>query len=87
LLFDGKDNLDFVNQAAFSLLTLFNTYQGTNRAQMTALIGLDPIQRESGTSVKGKSKISKNGNKYIRKMLYMPTLCANKNNQKISIFF
>lgn len=74
-------------KAAFGLLALFNTYQGTNRAQITALVGLDPIQRESGTSVKGKPRISKNGNRHIRKMLYMPTLCAIKNNQKIAVFY
>ena len=74
-------------KAAFGLLTLFHTYQGTNRAQMTALVGLDPIEKTSGTSVKGKAKISKNGNRHIRKLLYMPTLCAIKNNQKINIFY
>lgn len=74
-------------KTAFGLLALFNTYQGTNRAQITALVGLDPIQRESGTSVKGRPRISKNGNRHIRKMLYMPTLCAIKNNQKIAVFY
>lgn len=72
---------------AFSLLALFRHYQGTNRAQITALVGLDPIYKESGTSVKGKVKISKNGNRHIRKMLYLPTLCAIKNNQKINVFY
>lgn len=72
---------------AFSLLSLFRHYQGTNRAQITALVGLDPIYKESGTSVKGKVKISKNGNRHIRKMLYLPTLCAIKNNQKIKVFY
>jgi transposase len=72
---------------AFSLLALFRHYQGTNRAQITALVGLDPIYKESGTSVKGKIKISKNGNRHIRKMLYLPTLCAIKNNQKIALFY
>lgn len=47
------------DKTAIALLTLFKTYQGTNRAQITALAGLDPIKRESGTSVKGKVKISK----------------------------
>lgn len=74
-------------KAAFGLLTLFHTYQGTNRAQMTALVGLDPIEKTSGTSVKGKAKISKNGNRHIRKLLYMPTLCAIKNNHKIACFY
>ena len=72
---------------AFSLLFLFRHYQGTNRAQITALVGLDPIYKESGTSVKGKVKISKNGNRYIRKMLYLPTLSAIKNNQRIAVFY
>ena len=75
------------DKLAFSLLFLFRHYQGTNRAQITALVGLDPIYKESGSSVKGKIKISKNGNRYIRKMLYLPTLCAIKNNKKISLFY
>ena len=72
---------------AFSLLALFRHFQGTNRAQITALVGLDPIYKESGTSVKGKVKISKNGNRHIRKMLYLPTLCAIKNNKRINLFY
>jgi len=72
---------------ALTLLSLFVNYQGTNRAQITALVGLDPIEKTSGTSVKGKAKISKNGNRHIRKLLYMPTLCAIQNNQKIHIFY
>ena len=74
-------------KAAFGLLTLFNTYQGTNRAQITALAGLDPIKKEAGTSVKGKAKISKYSNKHVRKMLFMPTLCAIKKYKKISVFY
>jgi transposase len=70
-----------------ALLTLFKTYQGTNRAQITALAGLDPVRRESGTSVKGKVKISKNGKGIYRKILYLPTLCATVHNQKIRIFY
>ena len=74
-------------KAAIALLTLFKTYQGTNRAQITALTGLDPVRRESGTSVKGKVKISKNGKRIYRKILYLPTLCATVHNQKIKIFY
>jgi len=53
----------------------------------TALVRLDPISKESGTSVKGKVKISKNGNRHIRKMFYLSTLCATKNNHKIAVFY
>jgi hypothetical protein len=75
------------DKTAIALLTLFKTYQGTNRAQITALAGLDPIKRESGTSVKHKVKISKNGKGIYRKILYLPTLCATVHNQKIRVFY
>ncbi len=75
------------DKMAIALLTLFKTYQGTNRAQITALAGLDPVRRESGTSVKGKVKISKNGKGIYRKIFYLPTLCATVHNQKIRVFY
>jgi len=75
------------DKAAIALLTLFKTYQGTNRAQITALFGLDPTRRESGTSVKGKVKISKNGKGIYRKILFLPTVCATVHNQKIRVFY
>ena len=67
-------------KTAIALLTLFKTYPGTNRAQITALVGLDPTRRESGTSVKGKVKISKNGKGIYRNIFYLPTLCATVHN-------
>ena len=75
------------DKTAIALLTLFKTYQGTNRAQITALAGLDPVRRESGTSVKGKVKISKNGKGIYRKIFYLPTICATVHNQKIRVFY
>ncbi len=72
---------------AITLLTLFKTYPGTNRAQITALVGLDPVRRESRTSVKSKVKISKNGKGVYRKVAYLPTLCATVHNQKIIVFY
>jgi len=69
--------------SAICLLALFNKYKDTNQAQIIALVGLDPIKRESGTSVKGKMRISKNGNRMIRETLYFPLLSAIRCNKKI----
>ncbi|PKP61554.1 IS110 family transposase, partial [Candidatus Atribacteria bacterium HGW-Atribacteria-1] len=44
-------------------------------------------KRESGTSVKYKVKISKNGKAIYRKILYLPTLCATVHHQKIRVFY
>lgn len=45
-----------------------------NQRQLTSYAGLDVVQNESGTSVKSKGRISKRGNKRIRKALYFPAL-------------
>jgi len=74
-------------KTAVSLLTLFHTYPDTNRNQITALMGLDPIQRQSGTSVHGRSRISKHGNQMMRKSLYMPALVSIQYNHKIKVFY
>jgi transposase len=44
--------------------------------QWVAYAGLDPRQHESGTSVHQKARISKVGNRHIRRALYMPALTA-----------
>ena len=40
-----------------------------NVKQLVSYAGYDVVERESGTSVKGKTRISKKGNRYIRKSL------------------
>ena len=74
-------------KTAIALLTLFKTYEGTNRAQITALVGLDSTKRESGSSVRGRAKISKNGKAIYRKVSYLPAICATVHNQKIRVFY
>lgn len=52
-----------------------------NKRQLTGYAGLDVREKQSGTSVKGKPRISKRGNKYLRKALHMPGLSAIKYNE------
>lgn len=42
--------------------------------QAAAFAGLDPRQHQSGTSVKGKTRLSKVGHALLRKALYMPAM-------------
>ncbi|MFH0343558.1 MAG: IS110 family transposase [Chromatiales bacterium] len=44
--------------------------------QAAAFAGLDPRQQESGSSVKGKPRLSKVGHALLRKALYMPAMVA-----------
>lgn len=48
--------------------------------QLISFAGLDVVQRQSGTSLQGKSRISKKGNSHIRRVLYFPALSAVQHN-------
>jgi transposase len=73
--------------SAIALLYLFKNYKDTNRSQITALVGLDPTRKESGTSISGRRKISKNGNGTVRKILYFPTLNAIIYNKRVKAVY
>ena len=49
-----------------------------NKKQLTSYAGLDIIEKQSGTSVHGKPRLSKKGNRHIRKALHFPSLTAVK---------
>jgi transposase len=52
-----------------------------NKKQLTSYAGLDVAQKQSGTSVNRKTKISKKGNKYLRKILHFPALTSVTHNK------
>ena len=54
--------------------------------QVEAFVGLTPSQNQSGTSVCGKDRLSKVGNNYLRKSLYMPAVSAIQHNPVIRDF-
>ena len=52
-----------------------------NIRQLCSYAGYDVVQRESGTSVLGKTRISKKGNSWIRGALHFPALVASRHNE------
>jgi transposase len=61
---------------ALSLLQLEESYPGANRQEMTALVGLDPREKQSGSSLHPPKRISKNGHAMARRLLYLAALAA-----------
>lgn len=61
----------------------FGFEQFENIKQLVSYSGYDVVQRESGTSIKGKTRISKKGNRYIRKALYFPAMVACRYNENL----
>ncbi|AGA76927.1 IS110 family transposase [Echinicola vietnamensis] len=49
-----------------------------NKRQLASYAGFDVKEKQSGISVKGKPKISKKGNRYLRKAVHLPALSAVK---------
>lgn len=55
-------------------------------SQLAAFAGLTPRQRTSGTSVRGKTRLSKRGSARLRSALYFPALVAQRHNPILRIF-
>jgi len=69
------------------LLYLFLRYPRASRQHITALSGLDPIKKESGTSVNKRARISKQGLSLVRSILFMPVMTAVRTNDEMKYFY
>jgi transposase len=58
-----------------------------NRRQLTSYAGLDVKEKQSGTSVKGKPRISKRGNRQLRQAMHMPALTAIRYDERFKAIF
>lgn len=54
-----------------------------NKAQLVSYAGYDVVENQSGSSLKGKTRISKKGNAHIRRALYFPALSAAMHEPKL----
>lgn len=48
----------------------------SNTKQLASYAGFDVKEKQSGTSIKGTSRISKKGNRHLRSAMYLPSLCS-----------
>ncbi len=58
-----------------------------SKKQLVSYSGLDVKEKQSGTSVKGKPKISKKGNRHLRKAMHMPALAAIQHDDRFKAVF
>lgn len=73
---DLLESIPGVGERTIATLLAFyaNLDRFGNARQAVAFAGLDPRQHESGSSVKGKPRLSKIGHAFLRKALYMPAM-------------
>jgi len=58
-----------------------------SKKQLVSFAGLDVVGKDSGTSVKGKPRISKKGNRHLRRAMHMPALTAIRNDERFKAIF
>jgi len=70
------DSIPGIGERTIASLLAFCIHPGrfANARKAAAFAGLDPRQYESGSSVKGKPRMSKVGHAFLRKALYMPAM-------------
>ena len=72
---------------AIAILSEVPDFSSFNSArQLAAYAGLTPKQNTSGTSVRGKSRLSKIGSSNLRKALYFPAISAKSHNSIVKEF-
>lgn len=73
--------------AAWLLVGTLNFALCASPAALAAYVGLAPMPRESGRSVRGRPTIGHDGNRRLRTALYMATLSAARYNPAIKAFY
>ena len=73
-------------KSALVILMEMLRYPKARSHEFVALMGLDPVVKESGV-LKGKSRISKQGGRYLRGKLYMSTVVAIQHNDRLKRFY
>jgi len=58
-----------------------------NKKQLASYAGLDVIEKQSGSSVRGKPRISRRGNKHVRRAMYFPAFSAKRVESKMQQLF
>ena len=74
-------------QVGNHLLAVIHNHQFQSAEQLAAYLGLVPIERQSGTSVRGRPRLSKAGPARIRAVLYMAAVVGTKHNPHIKALY
>ncbi len=86
--FENITSIKGVGQiGGIALLYLFLKYPEANQRQITSLAGLNPIYKQSGTSLQSGYKISKSGSKMYRGSLFMGVMTAIRFEASFRTFF
>ncbi|MCX8566971.1 MAG: Transposase [Glomeribacter sp. 1016415] len=74
-------------QVGKAMLSVMQTHSFKTAEQLAAYLGLVPVERQSGSSVLGRSRLSKAGSPEIRAKLYMAAVVAIRYNAHVKALY
>jgi transposase len=69
------------------LLPLLYRQRFDSARQLAAFLGLTPVHRTSGTSLKSRGRLSGRGNPRLRSKLYLPAVSASRHDPALKAFY
>jgi transposase len=74
-------------QVGNQMLSVLHNHPFQSAEQLAAYLGLVPVERQSGSSVRGRPRLSKAGPARIRAVLYMAAIVATKHNPHLKALY
>lgn len=74
-------------QVGNHLLSVMHNHRFQSAEQLAAYLGLVPVERQSGTSILGRPRLSKAGPARIRAILYMAAIVAAQHNPHLKALY
>lgn len=75
------------DRVAQHMSALLAAHDFDSAEQLAAYLGLVPLEWQSGSSIKGRARMSKAGPAHLRKLLYMPAIVAVQHNPHIRALY
>ena len=75
------------DRVAQHMAALLASHHFETADQLAAYLGLVPVEWQSGSSIKGRSHLSKAGPAHLRKLLYFPAIVATRHNVHIRALY
>ena len=69
------------DRTSLLMLSFLRSHSFERASQAAAFVGLVPIQRQSGSSIHGRSRLSKAGSSKIRAGLYMAAIVETRHKE------
>ena len=74
-------------QSSTQLLAIMHGHTFNSAEQLAAYLGVIPVERQSGSSLNGRAKLSKSGASHIRAILYMAAIVAVQYNPHVKAIY